>query len=131
MGQTWKLVFPSDDVFDNDTSEINDNYKPILKIASAFIRTFSTMNVKIRAYTNKIDDDVLTKFGRITDELTTRQAESVLHYMTCQNVNARLLYAEGMGARDTVAWNGSQAGRRLNRRVEISFRYYRDNTAWY
>jgi len=131
LGQTWKLVFPSDDVFDNDTSEINENYKPLLKIAAAFIRTYSTINVEVAAYTNKISDDTLTKFGTITDELTTRQSESILKYLTCQHVNARLLYAIGKGGRDAVAWNGSEAGRRFNRRVEVSFRYYRDNTAWY
>ena len=48
-----------------------------------------------------------------------------------QHINARLLYAEGRGAKDPVAWDGSIKGRRLNRRVEIHFRYYRDDTAWY
>lgn len=131
LGQTWKLVFPSDDVFDNDTSELNENYLPILKTAAAFIRTYSTISVEVAAYSNKINDDIKTKFGSITDELTTRQSESVLKYLTTQNTHARFIHAIGKGGHDSVAWNGSEPGRRLNRRVEISFRYYRDNTAWY
>ncbi|MCX7126093.1 MAG: hypothetical protein NTU49_10270, partial [Gammaproteobacteria bacterium] len=41
LGQTWKLVFPSDALFDNQTPEINDSYKPLLNIAAYFMRTYS------------------------------------------------------------------------------------------
>lgn len=130
-GQTWTLIFPNDDLFDNDTSEINENYEPLLNVAAAFMRTYSKMTVKISAYSNKPSEEVMTKFGTITDELTTRQAESVLAYFTSHPIGARFIVAVGKGGQKPVAWNGNEAGRRLNRRVEVSFRYYRDNAAWY
>ncbi len=131
LGQTWKFIFPSDDLFDNDTAEINDNYKPILNVVADFMRTYSKISVKIASFSNKPEHDILTKFGTITDELTTRQANAVLKYFTSHHIDARLIYAVGEGGKDEVAWNGTEAGRRFNRRVEVSFRYYRDNTAWY
>jgi outer membrane protein OmpA-like peptidoglycan-associated protein len=131
LGQTWKLVFPSDDLFDNDTAEINHHYMPILDVAADFLQTYSKISVKVASYSNKVNDDMRTKFGTITEELTTRQAEAVMNYLTTRRINARLIYAVGKGARRPVAWDGSPYGRRLNRRVEVSFRYYRNNTAWY
>lgn len=131
LGQTWKFVFPSDDLFDNDTSEINDHYKPLLNVAADFLKTYPKISVEVASYSNKAEQEIKTKFGTVTDELTTRQAESVTKYLTACHINARLIYAIGKGGRDSVAWNGSAEGRRLNRRVELSFRYYRDNKAWY
>ncbi|OGT44071.1 MAG: hypothetical protein A3F13_02355 [Gammaproteobacteria bacterium RIFCSPHIGHO2_12_FULL_40_19] len=131
LGQTWKLIFPGDDLFDNDTAEINNDYKPLLAVAADFLQTYSKISVEVASYSNRMNDDVRTKFGTVTDELTTRQAESVMNYLTTRRINARLIYAVGKGGQDPVAWNGSPEGRRLNRRVEVSFRYYRNSTAWY
>jgi outer membrane protein OmpA-like peptidoglycan-associated protein len=131
LGQTWRLIFPSDDLFDNETSEINKNYKPLLNVAADFMQTYSKISVEVAAYSNKADEEMRTKFGTVTDELTSRQAESVSNYLVNHHINSRLIYATGKGARDAIAWNGSPEGRYFNRRVEVSFRYYRDNTAWY
>lgn len=131
QGQTWKFVFPSDDLFDNDTAEINIRYKSVLNVAADFMRTYSKKAVTVNAYTNKSDDDILTKFGMVSDELTQRQAEAVESYLMDHGANARFIYAAGKGSGHPIAWEGSPAGRRLNRRVEVSFRYYKDNTAWY
>ena len=131
LGQTWKFVFPSDDLFDNDTAEINDNYKPLLNVAADFMESYPKISVEVAAYSNKLEQETKTKFGTVTDELTSRQSEAVANYLDSRHINSRLLYAVGKGGRDPVAWNGSPDGRRFNRRVEVSFRYYRDNTAWY
>lgn len=131
QGQQWKFVFPSDDLFDNDTAEIDMHYQPVLNVAADFMKTYSKKTVTVNAYTNKSDEDILTKFGMVSDELTQRQAEAVESYLMDRGANARFIYAAGKGARQPIAWEGSPAGRRLNRRVEVSFRYYKDNTAWY
>lgn len=131
FGQTWKFIFPSDDVFDNETAEINENYKPMLNVTADFMQTYSKISVEVAAYTNKSDDDVKTKFGSVSDELTERQAESVSNYLFSRHINSRLLYSLGKGAHGAVAWNGTPDSRYFNRRVEVTFRYYRDNAAWY
>ena len=131
LGQTWKLIFPSDSVFYNDTAEINDAYKPILNLAGDFMLTYSKISVEVASYTNKPDVDIRTKFGSLAEELTREQSESVLKYLTSRHINARLIYAVGKGSKNEVAWDGTKDSREFNRRVEIHFRYYKDNTAWY
>ncbi|MDP1573964.1 MAG: OmpA family protein [Coxiellaceae bacterium] len=131
VGQTWTFVLPSDDVFDNDTPEILNSYQPVLEIIANFMRTYSKITVSVRAYSDKPIDEMKTKFGTVEDELTTRQAESIVADLTARHINARLIFGEGMGAKDPISWDGTADGRRLNRRVEIHFRYYRDSTAWY
>lgn len=131
IGQTWTIVFPSDDVFDNETAEIRDDYKPLLDVAADFMQTYSKITVQVAAFTNHDDNNMKTKFGSVSDELTERQASSVANYLHSKNINARLLYSVGKGDRKPIAWDGSPDGRRFNRRVEVYFRYYRDNTAWY
>lgn len=131
LGQTWKLVFPSDDLFDNDTAEINEHYKSLLAVAADFMQTYPKISVEVAAYTNYSADDVKTKFGSVSEELTSRQAEAVAHYLHARRINSRLLYSLGKGSSDSVSWDGSPDSQHFDRRVEVSFRYYRDNTAWY
>ena len=131
LGQTWRFMLPSDDLFDNDTAEIDEDYKPMLNVIGDFMQTYHKISVEVAGYTNKVSDDQMTKFGSITDQLTERQASAVAAYLTLRHINARLIYAVGRGNRKPIAWDGSPVGRRLNRRVEVSFRYYKDNTAWY
>lgn len=131
VGQTWTFVLPSDALFDNDTAEIEPKYLSVLANIGDFIKTYHTITVTVQAFSDKPIEEIRTKFGTITETLTQAQAESVLEVLTEQDINARLIYAEGRGAKDSIAWDGSKMGRYLNRRVEIHFRYYHDDTAWY
>lgn len=131
LGQTWKLILSSDDLFENDTAEINNNEKPILNLVAAFIQTYSTISIKVASYSNKPVVEMKTKFGSVLDELTREQAEAVLKYLTSHHTNARLIYAVGMGNKHEVSWDGTPLSKKFNRRVEISFKYYKDNVAWY
>lgn len=131
LGQTWRFILPNDDLFDNDTAEINEGYKPMLNVVADFMQTYHKISVEVAGYSNKVPEDQMTKFGSLTDLLTERQASAVTAYLTSRHINARLIYAVGRGNRKPIAWDGSPAGERLNRRVEVSFRYYKNNTAWY
>lgn len=131
LGQTWRFVFPSDYLFDNDTPEINTQYKPLLNVAADFMKTYSKIAVKVEGFSNRIPEEWVTKTGTYSYELTQLQADEVARYLTECHINARLIYSVGKGGLRPVAWNDSAAGRHLNRRLEISFRYYRDNMAWY
>lgn len=131
LGQTWKFIFPSDDLFINETAEINADYHPMLNVVADFMQTYPKIAVKVAGFSNHPVEEFKTKFGTITDQLTARQASAVAAYLVSRHINARLVYAVGRGNCCLVAWEGSADGRRLNRRVEVSFRYYRDSRAWY
>ncbi|EKD77971.1 MAG: IcmN protein, OmpA family [uncultured bacterium] len=131
LGQTWKLVLPSDDVFVNETAELQDAAKPVLDVVADFLQTYSKISIQVAAFSNKSVVEEKTKFGSVIDQLTEEQAAEVTKYLTSRNTNARLIYAVGRGNREEIAWPGSEIGRKLNRRVEIYFRYYHENKAWY
>lgn len=130
-GQTVKIVLPSERLFVNDTAELAKNYKPVLAVMANFIRSFSTISVKVAAFSNHRPLRVKTKGESIGMVQTRAQAQKVLRFLSRHHINARLLYAVGKNGHDPVAWRGSRIGRYLNRRVEITFRYYLDNKAWY
>lgn len=132
LGQTWKIILPGEKLFINDTAEINEKYRPVLAIVADFLRTYSKISVEVASFSDHISDERISKFGTtITQELTTRQSDAVARYLSHHCINARLIYSVGKSGWDPVAWPGSAQGRYLNRRTEINFRYYRDNTAWY
>lgn len=131
VGQTWKLILPSDEVFENDTPDIQSRYQSTLAIVADFMKTYSKVVVTVSAYSDKPIQPIKTKFGAIEDELTAAQAAAVAADLTAKQINARLIVAKGMGAKEAVAWDGTPKGRYLNRRVEIYFRYYRDSKAWF
>jgi len=51
--------------------------------------------------------------------LSENRAQSVLDYFAGQNVNPLRLQAYGKGETEPRADNGTEAGRQLNRRVEL------------
>jgi len=46
LGQTWKLVLPSDDVFVNETAELQDAAKPVLDVVADFLQTYSKISIQ-------------------------------------------------------------------------------------
>ena len=132
LGQTWKIILPSDELFENDTADINPRYTPILNIVADFLRTYSKISVEVVSFSDHTPNEVKSKFGTtITQDVTMRQSDAVARYLSKRDTDTRLLYSIDGAGWDPVAWPGSAKGRFLNRRVEIRFRYYRDNTAWY
>ena len=132
LGQTWKIILPGEVLFNNDTAEINDSYRPVLAAVAGFLRTYSKISVEIASFSNETPSGPVSKFGTtVLQELTTRQSDAVARYLSHHHINARLIYSVGKSGWDPIAWPGSEKGRYLNRRTEINFRYYRDNKAWY
>lgn len=131
VGQTVRIVLPSDRLFVNETSEINPSFKPTLDTVANFIGAFSTIDVKITAHVDKADAPIQLKSGSFHDELARLQAAAVERYLAARHVNTRLLYGVSRGDRDPIAWAGTSINRALNRRVEIIFRFYKNNKAWY
>ena len=130
-GQTFTIVLPSERLFINDTNQISPNYYPYLDLIARFIRSFSTISVKVAGYTMHSEEKVKTKGKSIEEILAKTQAEAVVRYLSNRHTNARLIYAAKPNTIGPIAWSGTPIDRSLNRRIEISFQYYKDSTAWY
>ena len=118
LGQTIRVVLLSDELFNPDSANMQENYRPVLRALSGLMQTYDKVNVKVAAYTDSL--------GRVKRQqgLTTRQAQVVASFLWSHGIDARLEYAEGYNRKNPVGWNGSKDGRFDNRRVEVSFRFY-------
>ncbi len=122
VGETMRVVLPSDNAFQPNSANLTNAYRPILHTIAKLIKTYETVNVKVAAYSDNVDS--LSR----QQALTTRQAQVIASYLWALNINARLTYAVGYNRENPVASNGHSGGRADNRRVEISFRFYPPQT---
>ena len=123
LGETMRFVLLSDEVFRPDSANVIAHYRPTLRTLARLMRTYDKVNVKVAAYTDNV--------GSIDRQqaLTTRQAQVIASFLWSRGIDARLEYAEGYNRRNPVDDNNLGVGRQNNRRVEISFRFYPEQTA--
>ena len=118
LGETYRFVLLSDNLFNSGSANIQEDYRPILRTLAQLMNTYDKVNVLVASYT----DD--TSAIQQEQALTTRQAQVVSSYLWSQGIDARLEYAIGYNRENSVSWNGSLMGQHFNRRVEVSFRFY-------
>ncbi len=118
LGQTVRLVIPSDRLFRPASANLRPSYQPVLNKVAKLLNAYHIVTVKVAAYSDNHRD------GSHKKALTGRQAQAVQSSLSDRRIKARLIYAGGRGSKNPVAWNGHPRGRQCNRRVEISFRFY-------
>lgn len=114
LGDQILLVVPSARLFDNMSSKIKSDAFSTLDLIICFINRYTKMLVKVTAFTNPM------RSCDIALCLSQEQAESVARYFVAAGIDARLLYAVGMGGtnpvqRSNYAWNEND-----NYRIEIT-----------
>lgn len=127
-GETVRLVLPSDRFFAPRSANLNDESNSVFNTMSQYIRSYKTVDIRVTGYSD--NRAIVNAPKNFQDALTARQAEEIVSELWDLGINTRLLYAVGKGNDDPVAWNGSSEGRSINRRVEISFRFYPEYNRW-
>lgn len=122
LGETYRLIIPSDALFQGQSVNIRSSYAPVLKTVADLAKTYRTEAIKVAAYSDS--QRLLHSPAGRKQALTTRQAQVVVNTLWNQGIDTRVLYASGGSHRQPVAWNGTKQGREYNRRVEISFRFF-------
>ena len=99
--------------FDNLSTELKPGYITTLNKISRVLNQYGKTTVSVIGHTDSLgshaDNQVLSE----------RRAQSVLDYFASQNVNPLRLESYGKGETEPRADNGTDAGRTLNRRVEL------------
>jgi len=115
LGDQVLIVLPSEQVFDDSTPRIRSQAYSTLDKIAALIRSWTTMSVKISAYTGGM------RTSHANLQLSQKQAESVEKYLWAKGVNTRLLYAQGYGNSQRIQgecppdWDAGE-----NDRIEIT-----------
>ncbi|UYG09334.1 TolC family outer membrane protein [Halomonas sp. M4R1S46] len=109
------VTLSADALFEVNSAELSLEAREELRSLAERIRA---RNDLVRVYIAGHAD--ATGTDAINEPLSRRRAESVGEYLVAQGVSAGLIETEGFGSRRPVASNDSVAGRRQNRRVEVT-----------
>jgi outer membrane protein OmpA-like peptidoglycan-associated protein len=111
--QSLKIDISNEVSFDFDSAAIKPAFEPSLnKVADVLNRYPKTM-VHVIGHTDSKGSESYNQ------QLSERRAQSVVDYFTRQGVRNSRLVALGRGETQPRATNDTEAGRQLNRRVEI------------
>lgn len=99
--------------FDNLSTVLKPGYTATLKKIAAVLNQYGKTTVTVVGHTDSVgthaDNQVLSE----------KRAQAVLDYFASQNVNPLRLDGYGRGETEPRADNATEAGRQLNRRVEL------------
>ena len=99
--------------FDFDSAALKPAFLPTLDKVAGVLQRFDRSVVHIIGYTDSTGTAVYNQV------LSERRARSVAGYLGAHGVDPGRLQTEGRGENEPRATNATEAGRQLNRRVEI------------
>jgi outer membrane protein OmpA-like peptidoglycan-associated protein len=99
--------------FDTDKDSLKDASGPVLEQVQALLEARSGLRLVVAGHTDAEGADAHNL------DLSNRRAAAVVAWLVEHGIDAGRLQAEGLGESRPVAGNDSEAGRALNRRVEL------------
>ncbi len=99
--------------FDTNSSVIKPGFTTTLDKISRVLNQYGKTTVTVIGHTDSVGSDASNQ------TLSEKRAQSVLDYFASKNVNPIRLAAYGKGESSPRADNATEAGRALNRRVEL------------
>ena len=113
-GDNITLNMPGNITFATDSSDLSPQFFDVLTSVAKVMDEFDKTIVEVAGHTDSTGTDAYNQ------ALSERRAESVAQYLRTREVNPQRLITIGLGESMPVADNGTDAGRQLNRRVEIT-----------
>jgi chemotaxis protein MotB len=111
------LKLPSGVLFSSGSADLSKDGQATLAQVTQVLMTFKDRRFLIAGHTDNVP--IKTKKFKNNWYLSTARAVSVLEYMIAQGFPATQLAAAGYADKDPVGDNGTDAGKELNRRIEI------------
>jgi len=113
VGEGIQITFPSGLLFAFDSDVIRSNAAVNLNALANNLSKYDESNLMIVGNTDAVGS------SQYNQELSERRAESAARYLRSEGV-ARYIATAGVGEREPVSSNETEAGRQQNRRVEIA-----------
>lgn len=113
IGEGIRVVFDTGLLFSTDSATLNANSRYNIEKLARILGRYDDTNVVVEGHTDSIGSEAANQM------LSERRAESVATLLRTYGVSDYRLTAIGYGETRPVATNETEAGRRLNRRVEV------------
>ncbi len=112
--ENLKITMVSEASFDFDSAAIKPAFEPTLNKVADIVSRYYRTTIRIVGHTDNIGSEAYNQ------RLSERRAEAVARYLERRGVAAHRIHTEGRGELEPRASNDTEAGRQLNRRVEIT-----------
>lgn len=110
---TLKLTVDSEVSFDFGKANIKPAFRPSLDKLAELLQKYNRTVVHVVGHTDSVGSDAFNQ------ELSERRAINVGNYFATYGVSRDRIRTEGRGESEPRATNATEAGRQLNRRVEV------------
>jgi outer membrane protein OmpA-like peptidoglycan-associated protein len=114
VGEGIQVTFASGLLYDFDSDAIRLDAAQNLQSLAVSLAKYPTTSLLIVGNTDALGSTAYNQ------DLSTRRANSASRYLSTQGVGIDRLHTSGRGELDPVASNGTEAGRQLNRRIEVA-----------
>ena len=107
------IINMSDVLFDFDKATLKPGAREKLAKVSGIVLAYPGLKLAVEGHTDSIGSD------EYNQTLSEKRANAVRDYLVEQGLSEFSITAQGLGKSDPVATNDTNAGRALNRRVEL------------
>ena len=114
VGDNITLNMPGNITFATNSADLNATFYEVLNSVSIVVNEFEQTVIEVAGHTDSTGSDAYNQ------QLSERRANSVARYLGTRNVRNDRVIEVGMGESRPVASNDTDAGRQLNRRVELT-----------
>jgi outer membrane protein OmpA-like peptidoglycan-associated protein len=114
VGEGIQVTFESGLLFDFDSDRIRPDAAANFQELARSLNKFGNSNLLIVGHTDSQGDDAYNQ------GLSQRRANAASAYLQSQGVPASRITTSGRGEAEPVATNDTEAGKQLNRRVEVA-----------
>lgn len=114
IGDNITLNMPGNITFATGSADLNAAFFAVLDSVGLVVNEFNQTVIEVAGHTDSTGSDSFNQ------QLSERRAASVASYLMSRQVLADRIIQVGMGESRPVADNTTEAGRRLNRRVELT-----------
>ena len=109
----------TDLLFETGDAQIKPAARPLLDAIARALGKDATTTIRIGCYTDDTAPDN-DRTGQYNQRLSQQRAEAVMAYLGKHGVAARRMTATGYGRDKPLGDNGSDEGKRANRRIELA-----------
>ena len=114
IGDNITLNMPGNITFATDSSDLNAGFFDVLNSVSTGVNEFKQTVIEVAGHTDSTGSEAYNQ------QLSERRASAVAAYLRTRNVLADRIITVGEGEARPIASNDTEAGRRQNRRVELT-----------
>lgn len=111
--ETLKIDISSEVSFDFDSASLKSAFTPTLNKVANILQRYPNTIIHVVGHTDSVGSESYNM------KLSERRAQSVVDYLSTEGVSSSRLFAIGKGESEPRATNDTEAGRQLNRRVEL------------